>query len=159
MDLIVRNENQSIIPSDNDSKRRQADAILEPPKITVFYPCNKETPICFKTAAQCWQLMHSNDILQIDFGQLLMNLPMAVKSWLNRFLVDLAVYLGRGDEAHSILKDTKLSNLEKNLRNLSLTVSQPPLNVSMFCDRTAMPMSINVSVADDVIRLFNENFG
>lgn len=119
--------------SDNDSKRRKADAILEPPKITVFYPCNKETPICFVTAAQCWQLMHSNDILQIDFGQLLMNLPMTVKSWLNRFLVDLAVYLGRGDEANSILEKTKLSNLEKNLRNLSLTVSQPTLNVSLFC--------------------------
>ncbi len=77
--------------------------------------------------------MHSNDVLQIDFGQLLMNLPTAVKSWLNRFLVDLAVYLGRGDEALNILKDTKLSNLEKNLRNLSLTISQPTFTVSLFC--------------------------
>ncbi|KAG4071338.1 hypothetical protein HA402_004042 [Bradysia odoriphaga] len=59
-----------------------------------------------------WQLMHSNDVLQIDFSQLLMNLHMQVK--LNRFLVDLAVYLGRGDEALNILK-------QKNLRNLSLT--------------------------------------
>lgn len=57
---------------------------------------------------------------------------MTVKSWLNRFLVDLAVYLGRSDEALNILKDSKLSNLEKNLRNLSLTVSQPTLNVSLL---------------------------
>lgn len=98
------------------------------PRISVYYPCNKETPICLVTAAQCWQLLHSNEILQIDFGQLLMNLPL--QSWLNRFLVDLAVYLGRNDEAHNILKDTKLPNLEKNLRNLSLTVSQPTFNVS-----------------------------
>ncbi|XP_037049863.1 integrator complex subunit 10 isoform X2 [Bradysia coprophila] len=117
---------------DNDSKRRKADALHEPPKITVVYPCNKETPICFVTASQCWQLMHSNEVLQVDFGQLLMNLPMQVKSWLNRFLVDLAVYLGRGDEALNILKDTKLSNLEKNLRNLSLTVSQPTFNIQAF---------------------------
>lgn len=133
IDIRMNRTKRLYFTSDNDAKRRKADAILEPPKITVFYPCNKETPICFVTAAQCWQLMHSNEILQIDFGQLLMNLPMTVKSWLNRFLVDLAVYLGRGDEAHNILKDTKLSNLEKNLRNLSLTVSQPTLNVSLFC--------------------------
>ncbi|KAJ6634031.1 Integrator complex subunit 10, partial [Pseudolycoriella hygida] len=115
---------------DNESKRRKADALLEPPRITVYYPCNKETPICFVTAAQCWQLLHSNEILQIDFGQLLINVP--VKMWLNRFLVDLAVYLGRNDEALNILKDSKLSNLEKNLRNLSFTVSQPALNIQSF---------------------------
>lgn len=128
--LFERNYFKNSLSSDNDSKRRKADAILEPPKITVFYPCNPGVSVCFVTASQCWQLMHSNDILQIDFGQLLMNLPMTVKSWLNRFLVDLAVYLGRGDEALNILKDTKLSNLEKNLRNLSLTISQPTFNVS-----------------------------
>lgn len=63
-----------------------------------------------------------------------MNLPL--KSWLNRFLVDLAVYLGQNDEAQNILKETMLSNLEKNLRNLSLTVSQPTFNVSSgICKR------------------------
>lgn len=86
--------------------------------------------------------MHSNEILQIDFGQLLMNLPMAVKAWLNRFLVDLAVYLGRADEALNILKDSTLPNLEKNLRNLSLSVSQSALNVRMKESRIVTASSL-----------------
>lgn len=117
------------------------------PEITVFYPCNKETPICFETASKCWQLLHSNDVLQIDFGRLLMNLPMAVKSWLNRFLVDLAVYLGRNEEALNILKDSPMSNLEKNLRNLSLTVSQPTFTVresSIFFGHFVFHFSLSI---------------
>lgn len=59
-----------------------------------------------------------------------MSIPLS--SWINRFLVDLAFYLGRSEEAHSLLKDTKIHNLEKNLRLMSLSVTHTTFNVSIF---------------------------
>lgn len=112
-----------------DPNRLQNDNTIEVPKISVNYPCTSEIPICLVTAAQCWQLLHSNDILQLDFSQLLMNLPLS--DWINRFLLDLSVYLGRNEEANKLLQDTKLSNVEKNLRLLSLTmIPQSNYNVN-----------------------------
>lgn len=104
---------------------------IEPPKISVFRPCSAETQTCLVTAAQCWQLLHSNEILKIDFGQLLMSVPLS--GWINRFLIDLAFYLGRCEEAHTLLKDTECSEIEKKLRLLSLTGANPAtFNVSIL---------------------------
>lgn len=105
-----------------------SDPILEPPHITVHAPCSKDVPICFVTAAQCWQLLHSNEILQIDFTQLLRGLPCS--KWVNRFLIDLAFYAGRPEEAQAILNDTVLSNVDKNMRLLSLSLQQQNFTVS-----------------------------
>ena len=113
-----------------DSKRRKSDSSSMPPYISVCAPCIKETPICLVTAAQCWQLLHSNEILQIDFSQLLLTVPLS--TWINRFLIDLAVYVERTDEARTLLKDTNITNLEMNLRLMSLTVMQPNFNVIYF---------------------------
>lgn len=109
-------------------KRRQSDTTIEAPRITIYPPCTQETPICMVTAAQCWQLLHSNEILQSDFSKLLRSVPLS--NWINRFLIDLAIYLGRNEEAHSLLKDTKCSNIEKNVRLMSLAAAQPTFNVS-----------------------------
>lgn len=103
---------------------------MEPPQISVFSPCSAETQTCLVTAAHCWQLLHSNDILKIDFGQLLMSVPLS--GWINRFLIDLAFYLGRNEEANTILKDTDCSEIEKKLRLLSLTTANSAVfNVSI----------------------------
>lgn len=104
-----------------------SDPILEPPHIIVNAPCSNEVPICFVTAAQCWQLLHSNEILQIDFTQLLRSLPCS--KWVNRFLIDLAFYAGRPEEARAILEDTQTKHTDKNMRLLSLTLQQPTFNV------------------------------
>lgn len=112
-------------------KRRKIDNNVDGvPHISVRAPCTAETPICFVTAAQCWQLLHSNEILQTDFSKLLRSVPLS--SWINRFLIDLAMYLGRSDEAHTLLKDTQFSGNEKHLRLLSLTQSQSTFNVRFF---------------------------
>ncbi|XP_055693785.1 integrator complex subunit 10 [Lutzomyia longipalpis] len=111
-------------------KRRLSDGMPgEAVKIAVNPPCNVETPNCLITAAHCWQLLHSNEILQMDFGQLLMNLP--ITEWVNHFLLDLAVYLGRNDDIHANLQALK-DTLDKQVRLLSLSVSQENINVAAF---------------------------
>lgn len=114
------------------TKRRLSDGMpgpVEAVKIAVNPPCNVETPNCLITAAHCWQLLHSNEILQMDFGQLLMNLP--ITEWVNRFLLDLAVYLGRNDDIHANLQ-TQKDTLDKQVRLLSLSLSQGNINVTAF---------------------------
>lgn len=105
---------------------------IEPPSISSNPPCEKEVPIAFRTAVQCWQLLHSNEILQMDFKQLLLSLPCS--TYVNQFLVDLAFYVGQPEEAQTILNDSTLcsSNLEKNLRYLSLTLHQPTFKQQAF---------------------------
>lgn len=101
----------------------------ELPNIIINPPCDAEVAILFRTAVQCWQLLQSNEILQIDFKQLLLSLPCS--PYVNQFLVDLAFYLGQPEEAQTLLNDSTLgtSNLEKNLRYLSLTLHQPSFKV------------------------------
>jgi hypothetical protein len=94
------------------------------------HPENPETSSCLKTAAKCWQILHSNEILQIDFSNLIMQIPIA--KWISRFLLDLSIYLGRNDEANTLMESDSLemTMLEKNLRQLGLTMSQPSFNVT-----------------------------
>lgn len=82
------------------------------------------------TAAQCWQLLHADEFLQREFPELLRKLPCS--KWVNRFLIDLAFYAGRPEEAQAILKDTILSNIDKNMRYLSMALQQPNFSVSCF---------------------------
>lgn len=107
-------------------------AFHELPNIITNVPCDKEVAILFRTAVQCWQLLQSNEILQIDFKQLLLSLPCS--PYVNQFLVNLAFYLGQPKEAKTLLNDSTLgtSSLEKNLRNLSLTLHQPSFQVCVI---------------------------
>lgn len=91
-------------------------------------PCSAETAVCLVTAANCWQLLHSNEILQMDFSQLLRAVPLS--EWISAFLVDLAFYVGSADEARVVLGDAKIAPLERSVRGLSLTAAQPVTNVS-----------------------------
>lgn len=107
-------------------------AFHELPNIITNVPCDKEVAILFRTAVQCWQLLQSNEILQIDFKQLLLSLPCS--PYVNQFLVNLAFYLGQPKEAQTLLNDSTLgtSSLEKNLRNLSLTLHQSSFQVCVI---------------------------
>lgn len=106
--------------TENGSKKTEASVTQDAtaaPYISVFGGCTAETPVCLVTAAQCWQLLHSNDILKSDFSQLLMTVPMS--GWINRFLIDLAVYLGRSEEAQQLMVKESAGIL-RNLRLMSL---------------------------------------
>lgn len=112
------------------SKRRRSDVTLETPQISDNWPCTQETATSFVTAASCWQLLHSNEILQMDFTQIIMNLP--ISSWISRFLLDLYIYLGRNEEMTALLNDTNsrgISSLEKNIRLLSLMICQNNITI------------------------------
>lgn len=100
---------------------------IEPPHLTVNAPLDEEVAISFRTAVQCWQLLHSNEMIQMDFKQLLLALPCS--NYINPFLIDLAFYVGRPDD-RAILHDNSLGSLEKNLRYLSLTLHHPNFQVS-----------------------------
>lgn len=69
-------------------------------------------------------------MLQMDFTHLLRSLPCS--KWVNRFLIDLAFYTGRPEEAQTILKDTVLSNTDKNMRMLSLALQQSKFTVILL---------------------------
>lgn len=126
-------EQELVLVEGISEKRRKIDPI-EPPNISVTQGCSPETPICLVAAAHCWQLLHSNDILQQDFTQMIVNISSPLTKWVNRFLLDLAIYLRRNDEALSLMKDSHAdkSELEKSVRLLSLTISQGTLNVQGF---------------------------
>lgn len=112
----------------NSSKRRKSDAFG--PEIKVYPPCSADTPNCLITASHCWQLLHSNEILQIDLKQLLINLP--ITGWITRFLGDLATYLGRADEIQSILNAGPKDSLDRDLKLLSLNILQNNISVHSF---------------------------
>lgn len=118
-------------PIESSKRRKMSDVdILETPKISCTAPCTNETSKCLITAANCWQLLHSNEILQMDFSQIMSSIP--ISEWIKRFLVDLSVYLGRNEETASLLKDHNsrgISKLEQTLRLLSLSRMQGMLNV------------------------------
>ncbi|XP_031637409.1 integrator complex subunit 10 [Contarinia nasturtii] len=119
-----------------ETMREENEPPIKPPyrepNIITNPRCDKEVAILFRTAVQCWQLLQSNEILQIDFKQLLLSLPCS--PYVNQFLVDLAFYLGQPEESQTLMNDSTLgtSNLEKNLRYLSLTLHQPTFQVPAF---------------------------
>lgn len=116
--------------ADEDKSKSHNTSFHEHPNIISNPLREKETAILFRTAVQCWQLLQSNEILQMDFKQLLLSLPCS--QYCNQFLVDLAFYMGQPDEAKALLNDSTLgtSALEKNLRHLSLTLHQPTFQVT-----------------------------
>lgn len=105
----------------------------ETPEISIFAPCSPDTATWFVTAKQCWQLLHSNDILQKDFTALLRTVPTA--DWVSRFVVDLSAYNGSLDVAKGALRnDLTIPPRELYVRLLSDMVSQTSYDVSDAVD-------------------------
>lgn len=120
-------------------KRRHSDAFNQDSiKICVCDPCSQETPNCLITAAHCWQLMNSNELLQMESNQLLVRLP--IGDWVTRFISDLSVYLGRVDDFQAILKTANVRDgIEKDVKFLSLAVLQNNLG-----SQTVGPLIVSI---------------
>lgn len=120
-------------------KRRHSDAFTQDAiKIIVAEPtCNQETPSCLITAAHCWQLLNSSELLQLETNQLLIRLP--ISDWLTRFISDLAVYLGRKEDFQAILKTATVHGMEKDVKLLSLAVLENNLGM-----QTVGPLILNI---------------
>ncbi|XP_055545710.1 integrator complex subunit 10 [Wyeomyia smithii] len=117
-----------------DLKRRQLEPVLEIPQVVVNGPVNPDAPNCLVTSYNCWQLLHSNEILKADFTQLIICIP-ALSLWIQKFLMDLSVYVGQHEETHSLLQSPNarnMSQLEKNVRLFGLALAQGNINVHLF---------------------------
>jgi len=101
---------------------------MEPPKFSLTTAISPELSKAFLHAAQCWQLLNT-DQFQRDFSQLMLALPLA--PWISRFLFDLAIYFGHRDEANKLMADmTTQSSLVQSLQILSLNLMQGSMTVS-----------------------------
>ena len=101
---------------------------MDPPQISVTSTHSKEISKAFVSAAQCWQLLNTEQF-QRDFSQLLIKLPLA--PWISRFLFDLAVYFGHQEEAKKLMAEMQIKNsLQQNVQLLSLNLIQGVLTVS-----------------------------
>ncbi|XP_062716544.1 integrator complex subunit 10 [Aedes albopictus] len=117
-----------------DVKRRQMESVLEIPQVVVNGPVNPDAPNCLVTSYNCWQLLHSNEILKADFTQLIIRIP-GLSLWIQKFLIDLSVYVGQHEETHSLLQSQNarnMSQLEKNVRLFGLALVQGTINVHLF---------------------------
>lgn len=117
-----------------DVKRRQIETVMEIPQVVVNGPVNPDAPNCLVTSYNCWQLLHSNEILKADFTQLIICIP-GLSLWIQKFLIDLSVYVGQHEETHSLLQSQNarnMSQLEKNVRLFGLALVQGSINVHLF---------------------------
>ncbi|XP_055635558.1 integrator complex subunit 10 [Toxorhynchites rutilus septentrionalis] len=116
-----------------DMKRRKLD-VLEVPQVFVNGPVNPDATNCLVTSYNCWQLLHSNEILKTEFTQLVICIP-ALSVWIKKFLIDLSVYVGQHEETHSLLQSQNANNmpqLEKNVRLFGVALMQGSINVHLF---------------------------
>ncbi|XP_068142843.1 integrator complex subunit 10 [Drosophila tropicalis] len=103
---------------------------MEPPKFSLTTSISPELSKAFLHAAQCWQLLNT-DQFQRDFSQLMLALPLA--PWISRFLFDLAIYFGHRDEANKLMAEmTTESSLVQSLQILSLNLMQGSMTVQGF---------------------------
>ncbi|XP_011180633.1 integrator complex subunit 10 [Zeugodacus cucurbitae] len=103
---------------------------MEPPQISLTTPTSKDISKAFVHAAQCWQLLNTEQF-QRDFSKLLLTLPLA--AWISRFLFDLAIYFGHQEEAKKLMSEMMVtSSLVQNLQILSLNLLQGNLTLQGF---------------------------
>ncbi|XP_004525165.1 integrator complex subunit 10 [Ceratitis capitata] len=103
---------------------------MEPPQISLTTPTSKDISKAFVHAAQCWQLLNT-DQFQRDFSKLLLTLPLA--PWISRFLFDLAIYFGHKEEAKKLMSEMMVSSsLIHNLQLLSLNLLQGNMTIKGY---------------------------
>ncbi|KAK4883162.1 hypothetical protein RN001_006481 [Aquatica leii] len=106
--------------SEPKSKRRKGESDNQTPFITVDKTENKNIIGNFQMAVNCWDLFHSSDHLQREFGKL--NNHIKLDPWLLGFLIDYAIYKGRYDDALARLQQITDPHLQlaKNIRHASI---------------------------------------
>lgn len=102
---------------------------MEPPVITTGSLSTQNVSIAFVTATTCWQILNG-ELFRLQFNQLLLTLPL--NSWISVFMFDLAVYFYHHKEAVKMLDEVKGSSLQRELRILSLILSQGSLTATGF---------------------------
>jgi integrator complex subunit 10 len=94
-------------------------------------PFPPEAATSFLTAFKAQDLLQRNVIFFKDFNQLLYDLNITRK--INRIVVDFAIYLRINADSYNLINTSnQFSNLEKNVRMLSLVINAPNTTREVF---------------------------
>lgn len=109
-----------------------SDLIEAPPQLNILHepPFPPEAATSFLTAFKAQDLLQRNVNLFKDFNQLLFDLSIARS--INRIVVDFAIYLRSNTDSYNLINSSKMSNLEKNIRMLSLVINAPNTTREVF---------------------------
>lgn len=93
---------------------------LTPPLMNILHepPFPSETLTSFLTAFKSQELLQRNVMFYQDFNNILFELN--VTRHINRLVVDFAIYLRSSTDLRNLINNSKLSNLEQNIRLLSV---------------------------------------
>ncbi|XP_075161404.1 integrator complex subunit 10 [Haematobia irritans] len=123
--------NHVLVEGFTDWKVERSEAQnMEPPQISLTTNTSKDISKAFVHAAQCWQLLNT-DQFQRDFSKLLLTLPLS--PWISRFLFDLAIYFGHQEEAKKLMQEMTIKNsLVHHTLKLGLNLLQGKLTFEGF---------------------------
>ncbi|KAI5641490.1 integrator complex subunit 10 [Phthorimaea operculella] len=93
----------------------------------------------FQAAANCWELLHSNEVISREFMKLASQLQ--VKPWTEGFAEELALYRGRYEEA---MPPTTVNTLASNIVRASINFFQQKYGPCVECILLALPQLPNV---------------
>ncbi|KAL7029221.1 hypothetical protein ACKWTF_006162 [Chironomus riparius] len=94
-----------------------------PPLMNILHepPFSPDILTSFLTAFKAQDLLQRNVMFYQDFNKILFELN--ITRHINRLVVDFAIYLRSNTDSFNLINSSKISNLEKNLRRLSLVVN------------------------------------
>jgi integrator complex subunit 10 len=93
-------------------------------------PFIPDAATAFLTAFKAQELLQRNVIFFEDFNKLLYELNVA--KFMNRIIVDFAIYLRINTDSYNLINSGKFSPLEKNVRMLSLVINAPNTTREVF---------------------------
>lgn len=109
-----------------------SDLMDSPPLMNILHelPFPPEAATSFLTAFKAQELLQRNVIFFKEFNQLLFELN--ITRYINRIVIDFAMYLRSNTDAYTLISNSKLSNLEKNIRMLSRVINAPNSTPEVF---------------------------
>lgn len=117
------------------------DIIETPPLMNILHepPFPTDAATSFLIAFKAQELLQRNVIFFKEFNQLLYELN--IPKFINRIIVDFAMYLRSNADSFNLINASKFTNLEKSIRMLSLIINTPSTTREVF-------QYINVILAD-----------
>lgn len=109
-----------------------SDLMETPPLMIILHepPFPPEAATSFLTAFKAQELLQCNPIFHKDFNQLLFELN--ITRYISRIGVDFAIYIRCNTDSYNLINNSKMSNLEKNIRMLSLVINAPNTTREVF---------------------------
>ncbi|XP_044728934.1 integrator complex subunit 10 [Chrysoperla carnea] len=115
-----------VMETTKSSKRRKIEEDINQPILTIDKPASNTALTNFIMAANCWEMLHSSEIIQREFSKLTSNLKL--EQSLNNFILDFAMYKGHYEDALLRLQEDRpvepIAVLTRNLRIASILFFQ-----------------------------------